>query len=46
MCFSLSLEDEEKRSTEIENHTTDNQSDALVRNVFYYLLPAGLERRK
>jgi len=29
MCFTLSLADEEKRSTEIDNHTTDHQSDAL-----------------
>ncbi|KAN0109004.1 OPT oligopeptide transporter [Russula decolorans] len=29
MCVTLSLADEEKRSTEIDNHTTDHQSDAL-----------------
>jgi hypothetical protein len=34
MCVTLSLVDEEKRSTEIGNHTTDHQSDALVRDVF------------
>ena len=32
MCVTLSLVDEEKRSAEIDNHTTDDQSDALVRN--------------
>jgi hypothetical protein len=32
MCVTLSLADEEKRSTESDNHTTDHQSDALVRN--------------
>jgi hypothetical protein len=35
MCVTLSLADEEKRSTEIDNHTTDHQSDALVRNVYF-----------
>ncbi|KAF8493687.1 OPT oligopeptide transporter [Russula emetica] len=29
MCVTLSLADEEKRSTEIDNHTTDHQSDAM-----------------
>ena len=33
MCVTLSPTDEEKRSTEIDNHTTD-QSDTLVRNFF------------
>jgi hypothetical protein len=35
MCVTLSLADEEKRSTEIDNHTTDHQSDALVRMFFF-----------
>ena len=37
MCVTLSLADEEKRSTEIDKHITDSdrQSDALVSNVFY-----------
>ncbi|KAI0274442.1 OPT oligopeptide transporter protein-domain-containing protein [Russula aff. rugulosa BPL654] len=30
MCITLSLEDEEKRSTEIDNPTTDHQSDAML----------------
>jgi hypothetical protein len=34
MCVTLSLADEEKRSTEIDSHTTDHQSDAQVRDVF------------
>src|ERR1700733_9962751 len=34
MCVTLSPADEEKRSTEIDNHTMDHQSDALVRNFF------------
>ena len=47
MCVTLSLEDEEKRSTEIDNNTTDHQSDAMVSNVlFFYLIPSRLERRK
>ena len=46
MCVTHSLEDEE-RSTEIDNNTTDHQSDAMVSNVlFFYLISAGLERRK
>jgi hypothetical protein len=36
MCVTHSLADEEKTSTEIDNHhTTDDQSDALVRIVTY-----------
>jgi hypothetical protein len=35
MCVTLSLADEEKTSTEIDNPTTDNQSDVMVRNVFF-----------
>ena len=34
MCITLSLADEEKRSTEVDNPTTDHQSDAMVRNIF------------
>ena len=33
MCITLSLTDEEKKSTETDNHTTDHQSDDLVRNL-------------
>jgi hypothetical protein len=49
VCATLSLADEEKSSAEIDSHTTDHQSDALVCNVFFfYLLPAAseLERGK
>jgi hypothetical protein len=35
VCATLSLADEEKSSAEIDSHTTDHQSDALVRNVFF-----------
>jgi hypothetical protein len=35
MCVPFSLADEEKRSTEIDKHTTDDQSEALVRNVLF-----------
>ena len=37
MCVTHSLADEEKEkgSIEIDNHTTDHQSDALVRNPFF-----------
>ena len=35
MCVTLSLADEEKRTTEIDNPTTtDHQSDDMVRNHF------------
>jgi hypothetical protein len=34
MCVTLSLADEEKRPTEIDNPTVDHQSDAMVRNRF------------
>ena len=35
MCVTLSLEDEEKESTEIDNPTLDHESDAMmVRNLF------------
>jgi hypothetical protein len=40
MCVTLSLADEEKASTEIDNPTTDNQSDAMVRN-FFFLSPSN-----
>lgn len=40
MCFTLSLDDEERRSTEINNNTTDRQSDAMVRNIFLLLSPS------
>jgi len=38
MCVTLSLTDEEKTSTRIDNRTTDHQSDALVRNVSIYFM--------
>jgi hypothetical protein len=38
MCVTLSLADEEQRTTDIDNHTVDHQSDALVRNKIYFQL--------
>ena len=44
MCVTFSLEDEEKRSSEIDNNTTDHQSDLMVRNIlFFYLIPKWKE---
>jgi hypothetical protein len=41
MCVTLSLADEEKRSTEIDNHDTDHQSEAMVRNVLKKNYPSN-----
>jgi hypothetical protein len=46
MCFTLSLADEEKRSTEIDNHETDHQSDAMVRNVFFFSMSFQQDRKE
>ena len=43
MCITLSLEDEEKRSTEVDNHTTDHQSEALVRTNVYFSISFQLD---
>jgi hypothetical protein len=45
MCVTVSLEDEEKRPTEIDNNTMDHQSDALVRN-FVFLSPSNWTGKK
>ena len=38
MCVTFSLADEEKRSTEIDNPSTDHQSDEMVRTFLFDLL--------